>query len=445
MSAASRRMAASVVTILCLVSAFVAAQDFEQQTVTSASGAVVGRYPMIGPGAEPVDDFDAPPIQTRSDGWTQLPCGPNLFLRQIAMVTPQVGYIAGELGIVLKTTDGGESWQPVVSMGFPYYWYGCAAFDDNSVFVSGFQNQTGEGIGRWSYDGGATWGPTLTLAPSPNWLAMAKFIDRDHGLLSSVAYGAVVRTATGGATAGDWTAAWPTENWFDGPFTYLPDGRAWVGGYDMVYTEDHGQNWTLLPKADPACDGSIGMLENGHGFTGSGDIFWTVAGWIYRTEDSGNTWGPRLITLPYPIRAVLTLDENHAWAVGGNYYSSPHVGGIWVTDNGGETWSLEQDTANELIDIEYVRVDARHIDVYAVGNVSQIWRLHYTLPGLPGDMNCDGVVNNADIPDFVLALTDPDGYAAAYPECDITLGDIDGDGDFNNADIPAFVELLTGG
>lgn len=67
----------------------------------------------------------------------------------------------------------------------------------------------------------------------------------------------------------------------------------------------------------------------------------------------------------------------------------------------------------------------------------------YASAGLLGDMNCDGVVNNFDIDPFVLALTDPDGYAASYPDCDITLGDANGDGAVNNFDIDAFVGLLT--
>jgi len=62
-----------------------------------------------------------------------------------------------------------------------------------------------------------------------------------------------------------------------------------------------------------------------------------------------------------------------------------------------------------------------------------------------GDLNCDGVVNNSDIPAFVMALSDPENYALAYPVCDPLLGDVNGDSEFNNADIPAFVELLTGG
>jgi len=74
--------------------------------------------------------------------------------------------------------------------------------------------------------------------------------------------------------------------------------------------------------------------------------------------------------------------------------------------------------------------------------------LRVKLPGssLPGDLNCDGEVNNADIPAMVLALTDPDGYGTTYPDCELLrVGDVDDDGSFNNADIPAFVALLTGG
>jgi len=60
-----------------------------------------------------------------------------------------------------------------------------------------------------------------------------------------------------------------------------------------------------------------------------------------------------------------------------------------------------------------------------------------------GDMNCDGLVNFGDINPFVLALTNPTGYAAAYPNCDIMLADINGDGLVNFADINPFVRLLT--
>jgi hypothetical protein len=64
---------------------------------------------------------------------------------------------------------------------------------------------------------------------------------------------------------------------------------------------------------------------------------------------------------------------------------------------------------------------------------------------LPGDMNCDGVVSVSDIGGFVLALTDPAGYAAAYPGCNINNADMNGDSSVTVGDIGAFVTLLTGG
>ncbi len=64
--------------------------------------------------------------------------------------------------------------------------------------------------------------------------------------------------------------------------------------------------------------------------------------------------------------------------------------------------------------------------------------------GQLGDLNCDGLLNNADIDPFVMALTDPSTYDATYPDCNRALADCNGDSLINNADIDAFVALLTG-
>ncbi|MEW6253069.1 MAG: FG-GAP-like repeat-containing protein [Planctomycetota bacterium] len=63
---------------------------------------------------------------------------------------------------------------------------------------------------------------------------------------------------------------------------------------------------------------------------------------------------------------------------------------------------------------------------------------------LPGDLNCDGRVDFDDINPFVLALSDPQAYQAAYPGCNILNGDCNGDGQVNFDDINPFVALLTG-
>lgn len=62
-----------------------------------------------------------------------------------------------------------------------------------------------------------------------------------------------------------------------------------------------------------------------------------------------------------------------------------------------------------------------------------------------GDTNCDLAVDFADINPFVLALTDPAGYAEAFPACPVLNADINEDGEVGFGDINPFVALLTGG
>ena len=69
------------------------------------------------------------------------------------------------------------------------------------------------------------------------------------------------------------------------------------------------------------------------------------------------------------------------------------------------------------------------------------------LPGLLGDLNCDGAVDLADINPFVLYLSNHGAWQAEFPGCDPLNGDINQDGTFGQwafGDINPFVTLLTG-
>ena len=46
---------------------------------------------------------------------------------------------------------------------------------------------------------------------------------------------------------------------------------------------------------------------------------------------------------------------------------------------------------------------------------------------------------------LTVALGDPAGYQAAFPNCDGPLGDLNADGTLNGADIDVFFECLGGG
>jgi hypothetical protein len=116
----------------------------------------------------------------------------------------------------------------------------------------------------------------------------------------------------------------------------------------------------------------------------------------------------------------------------------------WTIDDGGSMW-----TAGGAFELSGTigQADAGAL----VGGVFELTGGFWGVPTgpqfAPGDLNCDGRVNNFDITPFVLALTatppDYPEYYALYPDCDRNLGDINGDGLVNNFDITPFVELLT--
>ena len=134
-----------------------------------------------------------------------------------------------------------------------------------------------------------------------------------------------------------------------------------------------------------------------------------------------------------------------------------------VSSNGGTSWSLlarifdHDDEPSEWIPCEYhladyipltsevqIRFSAsdtpnNSIDEAAVDAV-RIIDVTCSL-GHPGDLNCDGVVDYADIDPFVEALSCVGGVNWPY-DCPWTNADCNGDGEVNYDDIDAFVALI---
>ena len=83
-------------------------------------------------------------------------------------------------------------------------------------------------------------------------------------------------------------------------------------------------------------------------------------------------------------------------------------------------------------------------NLYIIDLGGEIFRIDAATLAIRGDLNADGEFNNQDISPFVLALTNPKGFAAEYPGVNLlTAGDFNDDGSFNNLDITGFVEALT--
>lgn len=103
----------------------------------------------------------------------------------------------------------------------------------------------------------------------------------------------------------------------------------------------------------------------------------------------------------------------------------------------------EYESSNSFAAIHSKHVSSRHYDCRWCHTFSRPER-NLTMPrtDVPGDVNCDGVVDFFDIDPFVTALTGANAYYAIY-SCNWYNADANGDRQVDFFDIDAFVQLLT--
>jgi hypothetical protein len=135
--------------------------------------------------------------------------------------------------------------------------------------------------------------------------------------------------------------------------------------------------------------------------------------------------------------AILTLS-----ALGGGTLASADDLTLnwWTLDAGGEMWTTG---GNFILSGTVGQPDADGV-VMTGGRFTLTGGFWAVAARVPGDLNCDGVIDFDDINPFVLALSDPNGYYAAYPYCNVWNGDCNSDGVVDFDDINAFIALLSG-
>jgi outer membrane protein assembly factor BamB len=181
---------------------------------------------------------------------------------------------------------------------------------------------------------------------------------------------------------------------------FLAGGVDWSGSATKIQAfQDHGTYATLLWDTDVASGGTL-----------------IVGGWTHQPAFAGGLLYAGTPSDDYfsPYTELLILDTNHSPAEPGFVMAGSAQAGGSPAPAGGWLYSLGQ-----------------------AGLVAFARRM-------PGDVNCDGAINVFDIDPFVLALSDPPAYSAAYPDCDRDNADANEDGDVNVFDIDPFVSLLTG-
>jgi len=156
---------------------------------------------------------------------------------------------------------------------------------------------------------------------------------------------------------------------------------------------------------------------------------------------SFNAYGPEM-DVAAPGVEIYSTGRNSGYV----YYSGTSMAVPFVSGLASLMWSYNSSLSNVQVE-ELIKKSADDLgspgwdERFGWGRINAYGALLKADPR--GDLNCDGLVNNFDIDPFVLALTDPAGYAQKFPNCDRMRADCNRDGQVDNFDIDPFVELLT--
>lgn len=233
----------------------------------------------------------------------------------------QIGYAAGGHvtwngnGIVIKTTDGGDTWssmwtgtnQGIEGMSFPSL---------DTGYVVGFSGYVGR-----TTDGGQTW-TSLSLGVSTTVVNEIIFKDNNNGIAFPMGHPVRISNDAGNT----WTVGGdPPVNVIAA--CHVSDNIYFaVGLSQIIKTDDGGLTWTTKYTQSPQILTGIRFFDENNGYaTGEDGIY-------VKTTDGGETWTKYTIASGFPLwRDVAKVDDNTMYMVG-----TPEQ--IWKTTDGGTTW-----------------------------------------------------------------------------------------------------------
>jgi photosystem II stability/assembly factor-like uncharacterized protein len=278
------------------------------------------------------------------ENWIYHSTGTSSNLNSVHFLNTDVGFAAGgysDTSWVIKTTDGGENWipQPVNAVA-PFMELRTIQFiDSNTGWTAGWKTFAGfpSPVLYKTTDGGSNWiHKTLPFLGS-GWLISLHFIDANEGwaVCAGLDSSAIINTIDGG------------ENWIiqksgitGGLYCvqFINENVGWVGGSGAIFkTTDGGTNWVSAGTPSITTT-SVCFVDESNGWIVSNANI-GYAGMIQHSTDGGETWMAQLTDVK-PLWSIQFLDEYTGWAVGDS-------GTIYHTTNGGATF-VEENEVDEL-------------------------------------------------------------------------------------------------
>jgi photosystem II stability/assembly factor-like uncharacterized protein len=256
-----------------------------------------------------------------SYAWHLTPTGSTASLRGLSAVSAQTAWASGSGGTVLRTVDGGQTWQSVGPPGTADLQFrDIEAFDADHAVILSIGNDSNAFRVYVTSDGGHTWTQTFQNDHPDAFYDCMTFFDSRRGLALSDPV----------------------------------DGR-----FRIIATDDGGLHWHVVAANMPAAlPGEFAFAASGQCLvTDHGRRAWFGTGGgaqarVFRSDDGGRSWQVSATPIhsgeSAGIFALAFQGQQHGFAVGGDF-ATPTVApdALALTADGGKTWQLVKDAPNE--------------------------------------------------------------------------------------------------
>lgn len=242
----------------------------------------------------------------QAQNWTQIQSGTTKKINTICFSSSTIGYLGGNDSLLMKTTDGGLTWNQINYTGVNFLPGGghilnLQFLNDNVGFMT-----VGPYSGSYgTTDGGFTWN-AISLPGNLCFNQGMYFFDENNGFIAGS--GCFQGELIGSISGANWlTGTWNLSN-LNAPTT-LPDNRIT----------------------------DIDFYDNSYGLAVS------ISGYVFRTTDGGANWDS--VSTPGPLNAltsVLIVNDTLAYA---GYETQNSGFGLYVTNDAGLTWSFDNNSA----------------------------------------------------------------------------------------------------
>ncbi len=238
------------------------------------------------------------------DTWTEISHGLKESFLEIQFTDEQTGFItAGDL--LLKSLDGGVSWDTTSISGFSYGNVQASHFcDKNTGFVLG-----GSGEILRTTDGGSSWSKVLSkMQNRAQFYTDIFMIDKFKGFM------------TGGGVS--------------------PGGSSW----SVAYSTNNGIDWQQASWGPGKPINTVHFFDQNHGFA----LCWE--GLLLKTYDGGNNWQQIQLQIDQNLKDMFFVSRDTGYMIASSYSGYQYI--LKTTDIG-QSWNILYQETDPYHDLQF--------------------------------------------------------------------------------------------